>query len=221
MSKLKKINNYWELGSYVADIVEHTLTLPEPKLILPTGSTPLSLYKELVSRQLDWSTTTTYNLDEYVDNTIQDQSYRYFMEENLFKHTNMDDDNIYFPGDTAVWPDMNYGVGVDLCLLGIGGNGHIAFNEPGSSFDSETRMVDLNEETIKDNSRFFPTIDEVPTQAVTMGLKPIMSSKKIVLMANGKHKKDILEQAMYGNITEDIPASILQNHKNVKVYYSD
>ena len=221
MSKIKKINSYRELGYNVADIVEYTLTLPEPKLILPTGSTPLSLYKELVSRQLDWSTTTTYNLDEYVDNTIQDQSYRYFMMENLFKHINMNDDNIYFPGDTAVWPDLSYGTEVDLCLLGIGGNGHIAFNEPGSSFDSETRMVDLNEETIKDNSRFFPTIDEVPTQAVTMGLKPIMSSKKIVLMANGKHKKDILEQAMYGNITEDIPASILQNHKNVKVYYSD
>jgi glucosamine-6-phosphate deaminase len=221
MNKIKELSSYLELGSHVADIVEHTLTLPEPKLILPTGSTPLSLYKELVSRQLDWSTTTTYNLDEYVDNTIQDQSYRYFMMENLFKHINMNDDNIYFPGDTAVWPDLSYGTEVDLCLLGIGGNGHIAFNEPGSSFDSETRMVDLNEETIKDNSRFFPTIDEVPTQAVTMGLKPIMSSKKIVLMANGKHKKDILEQAMYGNITEDIPASILQNHKNVKVYYSD
>ena len=221
MNKIKELSSYLELGSRVADIVEYTLTLPEPKLILPTGSTPLSLYKELVSRQLDWSTTTTYNLDEYVDNTIQDQSYRYFMMENLFKHINMNDDNIYFPGDTAVWPDLSYGTEVDLCLLGIGGNGHIAFNEPGSSFDSETRMVDLNEETIKDNSRFFPTIDEVPTQAVTMGLKPIMSSKKIVLMANGKHKKDILEQAMYGNITEDIPASILQNHKNVKVYYSD
>tara|TARA_B110000495_G_C22878030_1_gene512106 strand:- start:138 stop:803 length:666 start_codon:yes stop_codon:yes gene_type:complete len=221
MNKIKELSSYLELGSRVADIVEYTLTLPEPKLILPTGSTPLSLYKELVSRQLDWSTTTTYNLDEYVDNTIQDQSYRYFMMENLFKHINMNDDNIYFPGDTAVWPDLSYGTEVDLCLLGIGGNGHIAFNEPGSTFESETRMVDLTKETIKDNSRFFPTIDEVPTQAVTMGLKPIMSSKKIVLMANGKHKKDILEQAMYGNITEDIPASILQNHKNVKVYYSD
>ena len=221
MSKLKKINNYWELGSYVADIVEHTLTLPEPKLILPTGSTPLSLYKELVNRELDWSHVVTYNLDEYVDNTIQDQSYRYFMEENLFKHTNMDDDNIYFPGDTAVWPQMDYGIGVDLCLLGIGGNGHIAFNEPGSSFESETRMVDLTEETIKDNSRFFSTIDDVPTQAVTMGLKPIMSSKRIIIMANGKHKKDILEQAMYGDITEDIPASILQTHTNMEAFYCD
>jgi glucosamine-6-phosphate deaminase len=221
MSKIKKINNYWELGCCVADIVEHTLTLPEPKLILPTGSTPLSLYKELVNRDLDWSHVTTYNLDEYVDNKIQDQSYRYFMNENLFKHINIEDDNIYFPGDTAIWPKMDYGIGVDLCLLGIGGNGHIAFNEPGSSFDSETRMVDLTEETIKDNSRFFPTIDDVPTLAVTMGLKPIMSSKKIIIMANGKHKKDILEQSMYGDITENIPASILQTHTNMEAFYCD
>ena len=219
--EIKVLKNYWELGCRVADIVEYVLALPEPKLVLPTGSTPLSLYKELVNRDLDWSTTTTFNLDEYIDNTIQDQSYRYFMMENLFKHTNMYDDNIYFPGDTAVWPDLSYGTGVDLCILGIGGNGHIAFNEPGSSFDSETRMVDLNEETIKDNSRFFPTIDDVPTQAVTMGLKPIMSSKKIVLIANGKHKLNILNIAMNGEQTESVPASILQSHKNVEIYYCD
>ena len=215
------VKNYWELGCQVADIVEHTLTLPEPKLILPTGSTPISLYRELISRQLDWSTATTYNLDEYVDNTIQEQSYRYFMDENLFKHININDNNIYFPGDIAVWLDMKYGENVDLCLLGIGGNGHIAFNEPGSSFESETRMVDLTEETIKDNSRFFDSVDDVPKQAITMGLKTIMSSKKIVLMANGKHKKDILEQAMYGKITEDVPASILQEHSNCTVMYCD
>jgi glucosamine-6-phosphate deaminase len=215
------LKNYWDLGSRVADIVEHTLSLPEPKLILPTGSTPLSLYKELVNRQLDWSTTTTFNLDEYVYNTIQEQSYRYYMDNNLFKHINIDDDNTYFPGDTAIWPEMDYGIGVDLCLLGIGGNGHIAFNEPGSSFESETRMVDLTEETIKDNSRFFPTIDDVPTQAVTMGLKSIMSSKKIILMANGEHKLNILNVAMNGEVTEDVPASILQKHNNVQVYYCD
>ena len=215
------VKNYWELGCQVADIVEHTLTLPEPKLILPTGSTPISLYKELVSRQLDWSTATTYNLDEYVDNTIQEQSYRYYMNENLFKHININDDNTYFPGDTAIWPEMSYGENADLCILGIGTNGHIAFNEPGSSFESETRMVDLTEETIKDNSRFFPTIDDVPTQAITMGLKTIMSSKKIVLMANGVHKYKILNVAMNGGITEKVPASILQKHNNVEVFYCD
>ena len=219
--EISKCKSYVDLSNLVADIVEHTLTLPEPKLILPTGSTPIGLYKELVNRELDWSNVITYNLDEYVGNTIQEQSYRYFMDENLFKHTNIDDDNTYFPGDTAIWPEMDYGIGVDLCLLGIGGNGHIAFNEPGSSFESETRMVDLTEETIKDNSRFFPTIDDVPTQAVTMGLKPIMSSKRIIIMANGKHKKEILEQAMYGDITEDVPASILQKHTNMEAFYCD
>ncbi len=207
------------MGYCVADIVEHTLTLPEPKLILPTGSTPISLYRELISRQLDWSTATTYNLDEYVDNTIQEQSYRYYMNENLFKHTNINDDNIYFPGDTAVWLDMKYGENVDLCLLGIGSNGHIAFNEPGSAFDSRTRVVDLDKQTIEDNSRFFDSVDEVPKQAITMGLGTIMESKKIVLMANGKHKLNILNVAMNGEVTESVPASILQNHDNVEVFY--
>ena len=219
--ELIKCKDYEHLSNLVADIVEHTLRLSKPKLILPTGSTPIGLYKELVDRKLNWKSVETFNLDEYVGNTIDEQSYRYFMDENLFKHTNIDDDNTYFPGDTAIWPEMDYGIGVDLCLLGIGGNGHIAFNEPGSSFESETRMVDLTEETIKDNSRFFPTIDDVPTQAVTMGLKPIMSSKRIIIMANGKHKKDILEQAMYGDITENIPASILQTHTNMEAFYCD
>ena len=215
------LKSYKELSLTVADIVEHILSLPEPKLILPTGSTPIGLYKELVNRDLDWSTATTYNLDEYVDNTIQKQSYKYFMWENLFNHININEDNVFFPSDIAVWPDMDYGVGVDLCLLGIGGNGHIAFNEPGSSSESETRIVDLTKETIKDNSRFFPTIDDVPTQAVTMGLKSIMSSKKIVLMVSGEHKLNIMNVAMAGEVTESIPASILQTHNNVQVYYCD
>lgn len=219
--EISKCKSYVDLSNLVADIVEHTLTLSEPKLVLPTGSTPIGLYKELVNRELDWSNVITYNLDEYVGNTIREQSYRYFMDENLFKHTNIDDDNIYFPGDIVIWPDMKYGENVDLCLLGIGGNGHIAFNEPGSDFNSETRVVDLTESTIQDNSRFFPTIDDVPTQAVTMGLKPIMSSKQIIIMANGKHKKEILEQAMYGDITEDVPASILQTHTNMEAFYCD
>ena len=219
--EISKCKSYRDLSNLVADVIEYLLALPESKLVLPTGSTPTGLYKELVNRELDWSNVTTYNLDEYVDNTIQNQSYRYFMMENLFKHTNIDDDNIYFPGDTAVWPDMNYGVGVDLCLLGIGGNGHIAFNEPGSSFESKTRMVDLTKETIKDNSRFFPTIDDVPKQALTIGLKPIMSSKKIVLMVSGEHKLNIMNVAMAGEVTESIPASILQTHNNVEVFYSD
>ena len=170
---------------------------------------------------MDWSNVITYNLDEYVGNTIQKQSYRYFMDENLFKHTNIDENNTYFPGDTAIWPEMDYGIGVDLCLLGIGGNGHIAFNEPGSDFNSETRVVDLTESTIQDNSRFFPKINDVPTQAVTIGLKPIMTSKRIILMANGYNKHDVLNKALLGRLSEERPASVLQLHKNMEAVYCD
>lgn len=233
MLEINKCKDYQEMSDAVADKVEKQLLkkseyclsdntwCDDSRFILPTGSTPIGLYKELVNRDLDWSDAITYNLDEYLDNTIREQSYFHFMNENLFKHINIDEDNIWFPYDIAVWPDKEYGENVDLCLLGIGSNGHIAFNEPGSSFESKTRVVDLTEQTIQDNSRFFPSIDDVPTKAITMGLKPIMSSKKIILMSNGKHKKDILHKALYGEITEDVPASILQTHTNVGVFYCD
>ena len=222
MIEITKCKNYQELSNTVADIVERQLNKKsDSRFILPTGSTPIGLYKELVKRNLNWNKSMTYNLDEYLDNTIKEQSYYNFMSENLFKHINIEEDNICFPYDITVWPDMRYGQDVDICLLGIGGNGHIAFNEPGSSFESETRVVDLTEQTIQDNSRFFPSIDDVPTKAITMGLKPIMSSKRIILMANGKHKKDISHKALHGKITEDVPASILQTHTNLGVFYSD
>ena len=212
------LKNYWDLGSRVADIVEHVLSLPEPKLILPTGSTPISLYKELVNRQLDWSTTTTFNLDEYIINPNHPQSYHSFMKKHLFDRINIYPDNCHFPSrPSSVYEDKIKEI--DLCILGIGTNGHIAFNEPGSSFDSETRVVDLDEQTIEDNSRFFDSVDDVPKQAITMGLKTIMKSKKIVLMANGVHKYKILNVAMNGGITEKVPASILQKHNNVEVFY--
>lgn len=218
--EISKCKSYKDLSNLVADVVEHILALPEPKLILPTGSTPIGLYKELVNRQLDWSTTTTFNLDEYIINPNHPQSYHSFMKKHLFDRINIYPNNCNFPNrNTQAYEDIISEV--DLCILGIGSNGHIAFNEPGSSFDSVTRVVDLTEETIKDNSRFFPTIEDVPTQAITMGLKSIMSSKKIIIMANGKHKKNILEQAMYGDITEDIPASILQTHTNMEAFYCD
>ena len=116
---------------------------------------------------------------------------------------------------------INANRGIDLCILGIGSNGHIAFNEPGSSFKSRTRVVDLSEQTIQDNSRFFGSVEDTPKQAITMGLGTIMESKKIVLMVNGDHKLNILNVAMNGEVTEDIPSSILQNHNNVEVYYCD
>ena len=220
--KVKKLNSYKELSSTVADIVEEQLVEKVfQQLVLPTGSTPIGLYKELAKRNLNWSYVRTFNLDVYIMNPNHSQSYQTFMKENLFNRINIYPDNYHFPfRPTLAYEDkINYFGGVDLCILGIGSNGHIAFNEPGSSFKSRTRVVDLDEQTIQDNSRFFDSVDDVPKQAITMGIGTIMESKKIILMASGDHKKDILEKALNGKVTEDVPASVLQTHKNVEVYY--
>ena len=218
------LESYKELSSTVADIVEKQLKKqPLSKLVLPTGNTPLGLYDELVKRKLDWSHAITFNLDEYLMNIDHPYSYHSYMKKNLFDRTNIYPDHCNFPyRPTLSFEDKMYAnSGIDLCILGIGSNGHIAFNEPGSSFKSRTRVIDLTEQTIKDNSIHFDSIDDVPKQAITMGLGTIMESKKIILMANGKHKLNILNVAMNGEVTEDVPASILQNHSNVKVYYCD
>jgi len=216
------LKSYNELSSTVADIVEAQIK-EQSKLILPTGSTPLGLYDELVKRELDWSTVMTFNLDEYIMNPDHPYSYHSFMKKHLFDRINIYPDDCHFPfRPTLSFEDkMTLGKGIDLCILGIGRNGHIAFNEPGSSFKSRTRVVNLSVQTRQDNSRFFDSIEDVPKQAITMGLKTIMESKKIVLMANGVHKFQILNVAMNGGVTENVPASILQNHNNVEVYFCD
>ena len=227
MKKINVLNNYTELSKRVADIVEHYVTtgIPPhnhmPRIVLPTGSTPIGMYKELIKRDLDWSSIITYNLDEYVIDHDHEQSYYSYMKGHFFDHINLT--NYHFPPEFSDigLPYETYGVDADLCILGIGSNGHIAFNEPGTPFDSITRIVELDEQTIKDNARFFLSIHEVPTEAITMGLKTIMSAKKIVLLAAGEHKKDILDKAMNGRVTERVPASILQRHDNVEVYYCD
>ena len=221
--KIKILKDYNELSYTVADIVEEQIKRePISRFILPTGSTPLGLYKELVSRELDWGAVMTYNLDVYIMNPDHPQSYQTFMKENLFNKINIYPSNCQFPDrNVQSYEQRLKGIPADLCILGIGTNGHIAFNEPGSSFDSRTRVVVLDEQTIKDNSRFFDSIEDVPTQAITMGLGTIMDSKRIVLMANGDHKLNILNVAMNGEVTEDVPASILQNHDNVEVFYCD
>ena len=217
------LKNYEELSSTVADIVEQQLKEhPLSKLVLPTGSTPLGLYKELVNRELDWSSVMTYNLDVYLMNVDHPESYQSYMRKNLFDKTNIYPSNCQFPDrNVQSYEQRLKGIPADLCILGIGTNGHIAFNEPGSSFLSRTRVVDLDEQTIEDNSRFFDSVDDVPKQAITMGLGTIMESKKIVLMANGVNKLNILNVAMNGEVTESVPASVLQNHDNVKVFYCD
>ena len=209
------------IASNIRDLVK---THTNPVLGLATGTTPIGIYQELSKmKNTNFSDTITFNLDEYVGlNGWHPQSYNHFMYEHLFG--NLTFYSKYFPTkklypyyDTMI-DNVN---GIDIQILGIGTNGHIAFNEPGTPRDSVTRIVDLTENTIKDNSRFFNSIDEVPTQARTMGIETIMKSKEIYLVAQGKHKKEILEKAMYGDITPEIPASFLQQHQNLKVYYSD
>jgi len=222
--EIKILKSYKELSSTVADIVETQIKEhPLTKLGLPTGSTPFGMYEEIVNRKLDWSLVITFNLDVYLMNVNHPESYQNYMRKNLFDRTNIFPDHSHFPFRpfSAFEDKIEGSMGIDLCILGIGTNGHIAFNEPGSSFKTRTRVVNLSEQTIEDNSRFFGSVDDTPKQAITMGLETIMESKKIVLMANGDHKLNILNMAMNGEVTEDVPASVLQNHDNVEVFYCD
>ena len=187
---------------------------------LATGSTPLGIYKYIRDENWEANKVTTFNLDEYSDLPYNHpQSYEHFMEENLFMYKQFR--HSYFPENERYDDLIKNKGGIDIQILGIGTNGHIAFNEPGSSRDSLTRKVELTENTRKDNSRFFDSIDDVPTHARTMGIESIMRARQIYLLANGEHKKDILEKAVYGDITPDIPASFLQEHDNVQVFYCD
>lgn len=221
----RKVENYERLSQLAALEIKKKLQKWNPvNLGLPTGGTPIGMYKELVNdSHLDWWNVTTFNLDEYEGiDPNHPESYENFMNRNLFDHIEIDRFNVWFPSLEKVYDDVidNMG-GLDLTILGIGTNGHIAFNEPGSPFDSKTRLVDLSQQTIEDNARFFNSIDEVPTQAITMGLDTIMKSKEILLIAQGKKKLDIIQKAMFGDITEDIPASILQNHDNLTILYCE
>ena len=187
---------------------------------LATGSTPLGIYKYIRDENWDAKKVTTFNLDEYSDLPYNHpQSYENFMTENLFMYKQFR--HSYFPENERYDDLIKNKGGIDIQILGIGTNGHIAFNEPGSSRDSLTRKVELTENTRKDNSRFFDSIDDVPTHAWTMGIESIMRARQIYLLANGEHKKDILEKAVYGDITPDIPASFLQEHENVEVLYCE
>ena len=209
------------IASNIRDLIKtHTTSV----LGLATGSTPIGIYQELSKmRDTNFSDAFTFNLDEYVGlNGWHPQSYNHFMYEHLF--ANLTFKKRYFPSvnGVALYDDLidAYG-GIDIQILGIGTNGHIGFNEPNTPRDSKTHVVDLTENTIKDNSRFFDSIDEVPSQAITMGIETIMNTKRIYLVAQGKHKKDILEKAIYGDITPEVPASFLQEHDNLKVFYCD
>lgn len=213
-----------------ANIISAQVILkPNCVLGLATGSTPIGTYRQLVDwyekGDLDFSEVMTVNLDEYKGLTRENpQSYYYFMNEHLFEKVNINKNRTFLPDGTE--PDSstaceNYNeilraVGdVDLQLLGLGHNGHIGFNEPGESFSTETHCIDLSEQTIKANARFFETMEEVPRQAYTMGIKTIMSARKILILVSGEEKADIVKAAFTGPITPKVPASILQLHRNV------
>lgn len=201
-----------------------------PVIGLATGSSPIGLYNAMIRDHKENGTSyknvKSVNLDEYVGLGIEsDQSYVYFMNDNLFKGIDIDKNNTNLPNGKA--DDMNAecdrytalldSMPQDIQLLGIGGNGHIGFNEPGTPFNSTTHIVELQERTRIDNARFFSSLDEVPTHAITMGIKNIMNAKKILVVANGKSKADAVYSMVKGEITESCPASVLQNHNDVTV----
>lgn len=230
MLKILEGTDYDDMSRLAANMIFAQITLqPNCVLGLATGSTPIGTYNHLVesyeSGDLDFSQVTSVNLDEYrgLDGT-NDQSYRYFMNEHLFNHVNIKPENTHVPDGTnpdAVKECGRYDQlietlgGVDLQLLGLGNNGHIGFNEPGDIFEKGTHCVNLTESTIKANSRFFNSMEEVPTQAYTMGIGNILQAKKILLIVSGTAKADIVRETFTGPITPQVPASILQLHKDV------
>lgn len=231
-----KVNNYDELSKKAANIIAaQVISKPNCVLGLATGSTPLGTYEKLAeynkAGDVDFSQVTSVNLDEYqgLDGN-NDQSYRYFMDNNLFCKINIDKAKTFVPDGCAAdlaqegkrYDELIKSLGgIDLQLLGIGLDGHIGFNEPDQVFVGETHEVVLDESTIEANARFFASKDDVPKKAITMGMMSIMQAKKILLIANGKNKKDIVEKSFNGPITPLVPASILQLHPDVTVIFSE
>lgn len=213
-------------GNYMCGQV---LQKPDSVLGLATGSTPIKAYKQMIDLYqkgvVDFSKVTTFNLDEYVNLDVKDKnSYHTFMHDNLFDHVNIPEESINFLDGNAqdleqecrdYEKKIKKAGGIDIQLLGIGSNGHIAFNEPADCFQRWSHVVTLKESTVKDNSRFFESIDEVPTQAVTMGIGSIMQAKKILIIALGTNKAKAIKQLIDGNVTPMCPASVLQFHTDV------
>lgn len=232
MMKIYKAKDYNDLSRKAANIISAQVIIkPDCVLGLATGSSPIGTYKQLIEwyekGDLDFSQVKSVNLDEYKGLTRDnDQSYYYFMYNNLFKDINIDMANTNVPDGTepdsekecaryeAVVESMG---GVDLQLLGLGHNGHIGFNEPADEFPKATHCVDLAPSTIEANKRFFASIDDVPKQAYTMGIGTIMNAKKILMIVSGEDKAQILYDVVHGPITPQVPASILQLHKDVVI----
>ena len=229
------VGNEKEISQMIADeFIKVVKNKPNAVLGLATGTSPLLVYADMAKAYKDGEVSfkdcKSFNLDEYVGlEGTHDQSYRYFMTENLFKHIDIKKENTHVllgVGDYKAYmnqydKEIDEAGGIDIQILGIGSDGHIAFNEPGTPFDSLTHETELTEQTIKDNSRLFNDISEVPTRAVTMGLASIMKAKKIVLIATGKNKAKAVYGLIKGEMTEDMPCSILQKHPDCTVYVDE
>lgn len=234
--KIVITKDYAEMCRLASRIFAAQVTLkPDSVLGLATGGTPVGMYQELINmcnnNEVDFSKVRTVNLDEYAGlSGDNDQSYRYFMNHNLFDHINIDKNNTNVPDGTAkdleaeceryeqVVESMG---GVDIQLLGIGNNGHIAFNEPCEEFPEKTHPVDLTQNTIEANARFFASMDEVPKRAITMGIGTIMKAKKIILLANGAKKAQTIYDTVCGPITPKVPASVLRLHPDVTIFVDE
>ena len=225
-------NTYEEMSTEAAKIMAAQVHMkPDCVLGLATGSTPVGAYKELIAmynnKEIDFSGVTTFNLDEYYPiKRDNDQSYYYFMHDNLFNHINIPEERIHVLNGEVADPEKEcadyekciyeHG-GIDLQLLGIGRNGHIAFNEPDENLVAGTHLTGLTENTIEANSRFFESIDDVPRKALTMGMGSIMKARKIILLANGKSKAAVIKEMLNDNVTTSVPATLLKCHPDVVI----
>ena len=223
--------DYDEISLKASEIVIDMIKKkPNIKLGLATGSTPIGLYKQLIKAYqhqiISFKDVISFNLDEYIGiDQDHPQSYYHFMQEHLFKHIDIDPSNINMPENDIEHIDelaKHYNKKLkknqlDVQILGIGSNGHIGFNEPGTPLGNETFVVELDEQTRIDNSRFFKSLDEVPKYAITMGIKNIMFAKHILLLASGKEKSEAVYQMIHGKVTPHLPASVLQLHPNCTI----
>ncbi len=232
MMNILKMKNYEEMSKAAADYIMNKIRQhSDITLGLATGGTPVGTYKNLIQDHsqngTSYKNVTTFNLDEYIGLSGENRnSYRYFMNSTLFDHLDIQKKNTHIPSGVAKDMEeecLNYeGMlkhhgGIDLQILGIGSNGHIGFNEPGTPFSSKTQIVDLTSSTREANARFFSNINEVPTQAITMGISTIMQSREILLLVSGESKSEAVQQLLYGDIDEQFPASVLRLHPNVKI----
>lgn len=228
--RIYRAKDYNDMSRKAANILSAQVILkPYCVLGLATGSSPLGVYRQLIEwydkGDIDFSEVTTINLDEYrglgPDNPY---SYRYFMDQNFFRHINIKIDNTNVPNGLNLNAErectryeriiQRFG-GIDMQLLGLGHNGHIGFNEPGASFDKDTHCVTLTESTIEANKRFFERVEDVPKEAYTMGIRSIMQARRILVIASGAHKAEIVKASFFGPVTPLVPASVLQLHNNV------